>query len=585
MKQISSNGKGAQSVLARAISELLRGSGLYTLEEWGEILGVSQPAISQWLHDKTLPRPELLRMIRRVVGNDQKVSQQILFSFDTLLSRPAKEISPHAAKIGETLAHYLLRPEWDAFERCVRPLTAEDQSTVLRDASGHAQRLAEKAEETENSIIHETSVMHSLDDSVTTRLSTEDVQQLKFEEADPNPNIWGLAGHRQQQLLQPHGLQLITGTAAPRFEVLSGLFAVDKRQHTSFEEDVFNFAALPWVIPNEPMSFDGFVCDEMQLVVLRGTVDILFEGTDTQSSIVTGQPHAPGLIRMISPPQWEFGLPPLRINSTTEDPAFALAIFYARSGLNLSRSDQGQIHSSSRLEVMLETRKWRAEDVEQFWTELEAWKGVLPLRSTIPDSKDELDRILRENPLSEEERVGKHHSSRNSGQVLDCNWEDWFHGISVGAIDRDLGALHTRLLKFPAIPGLREEAVCGDAHEGSEIIIPLHGAFNYLYAKLENVERDSGFKNFATPAKRRERSGKPLELWRGSAQSAMVSGQQFSDIVFVDSAAYHGFHGLGENAYCLHIRCLAEPSALLKNKRSTRKNSLDTRENTRRRIA
>jgi len=247
--------------------------------------------------------------------------------------------------------------------------------------------------------------------------------------------------------------------------------------------------------------------------------------------------------------------------------------------------DQVLNHSSNRLEVMLETRKWPAEQVEQFWQELEAWNGVLPLRSTIPTSKDGLDRLLRENPLSEEERVGKHKSSRDSGQVLDCNWEEWFRGSPVGTIDPDLGALHTRLLKFPVISGLREEDVCGDAHEGSEIIIPLHGAFNYLYAKLENVERDFGFKNFATLAQRRERSGKPLQLWRGSAQSALVSGQEFSDIVFVDSAAYHGFHGLGEDAYCLHIRCLADSSSLLKKRRGTRKTSSDIGEHARRRSA
>src|SRR6185503_3052817 len=114
---MSSNGKEVKSALARAMGGLLRGSGLHTLEEWGEILGVSQPAISQWLHDKTLPRPELLRMIRRVAGNDRDVPQQILSEFDGLLSKPPKEISPHAEKIGETLAHYLLKPEWEAFER------------------------------------------------------------------------------------------------------------------------------------------------------------------------------------------------------------------------------------------------------------------------------------------------------------------------------------------------------------------------------------------------------------------------------------------------------------------------------------
>src|SRR5207244_2263066 len=55
--------KSERSRFAEMLLRLIDETNLFTRAEWAEILDVSEAAISQWVNDKTLPRPELLRMI------------------------------------------------------------------------------------------------------------------------------------------------------------------------------------------------------------------------------------------------------------------------------------------------------------------------------------------------------------------------------------------------------------------------------------------------------------------------------------------------------------------------------------------
>jgi transcriptional regulator with XRE-family HTH domain len=569
--------KEGRSPFARILSRMLQESRLYTLVEWGDILGVRQSAISQWLHDKTLPRPEPLRMIQRVLEEHTDVPVDILADFEELINQPATDISPHGSKMGPTLGHYLIKPDWEAFERCVRPLSPKDQEEVLQAASSHAQKLAERAEEVEiAATIEGSGAEHYIGVAPGGRLTSQDIQRLKIEERDPNPSIWELAGHKQQELIQPSAQLRLVSELAPRFDTPTGLFAADERHHASLNQDVFNFAALPWLLPRELRPFNSFACSEMLLAVQQGTIEVFYDGIRPRSAVISGKPHAPGLLRMIAPPNWEHGLPPFMVQTLSDEPALALAVFYARDGLNLNRLDGASDRTSNKLGVELETQSWSEELDKRFWKESEAWGDLLPLKGNIPEDKDKLDQWMKDNPLSKEERKGRHRSARDTGQVEDCNWQEWLKGAAVKGIDRELGALHTRLLKFPAVDNLPEEEICGDAHEGSEILIPLRGAFNYLYARLENFERDSNFDTFGEFAESREQRGKSFKPWRGHAQSALVSGQKFSDIVFVESSAYHGFHAVGDDAYCLHIRCLADPNALLKRRRGERRSNVGT---------
>lgn len=563
--------KEGKSPLARSLTRLLKESGLYTLVEWGNILGVRQSAISQWLHDKTLPRPEPLRMLRRVLEDHSDVPVNILAGFDELLNQPATEISPHGSKMGSTLAHYLLKPEWEAFERCVRPLLPEDQQEVLRAASAHAHRLAAHAEEVEATATQDGERQRA--SAAGGRLTLEDILSIKIEEQDPNPSIWALSGDRQQALIQPPMTLHLVQQNAQRFEAPSGLFATDEKQQSALQEDGVNFAAVPWVVPREEHLPYGFACDDMQLVIQQGAVEFSFEGGQSQKVVVSGKPHAPGLLRMIAPPNWEHGLPPLTVRTLSDEPALALAIFYARSGLNLNRVSVVSERVGRTLEVELETNKeWNEELVQRFWSESGVWKELLPLTGNILEEKEELERWVKENPLHPEDFKGKHSSARYAGQVEDCNWREWLKGAAVSNIDPEFGALHTRLLKFPAMPDLQEQAVCGDAHDGSEILIPLWGSFNYLYAQLDEAERDKKFENFGEFARSRERRGKSLKLWRGTASSANFSVNKLPDIVFVESSAYHGFHAVGGDTYCLHIRCLVanNSNSVPKNRRGAR---------------
>lgn len=570
MSELTKEGK---SLFSSALNGLLQKSGIYTLVQWGEILGVSQSAISQWLNDNTLPRPESLRMIRRVVEEHAGFPIERIADFEALLNQPTGDISPHGRKMGPTLAHYLLEPEWKAFERCTRPLAPEEQREVLLKASSYAQKLAE---EVENTTIETCAPDRWVSGVIAGPLTPQHIQQLKIAQRDPNPCIWELAGHRQHELLVPStALQLVSDTP-PRFEAASGLFAADERHHSSLQDDVVNFAALPWVVPKEATHVGGFACDEMVLVIQQGEIKVFYDGDRPRSATVSGKAHAPGLLRMIAPPDWEHGLPPFIVETLSAEPALALAVFYGRTGLNLNQLDVAAPDRAggSKLGVGLETRDWAPAQVERFWKESKGWAEILPLTGKVFEDKRELDQWMKANPLKSAEQKGKHRSGRDSGQVEDCNWQEWFKGAPVKGIDPEFGAIHPRLIKFPFIANLQEEEVCGDAHEGSEILIPLRGSFNYLYARLENFERQDGFDNFGEFAQSREQRGKSLRIWRGNAQSAEVSGQKFSDVVFVDSSAYHGFHAIGNDAYCLHIRCLADPSALLK-KRRNRKGTVE----------
>ena len=83
----------------------------YSRGEWAIKLGVSKPAISQWLTGKTLPRPEHLATIVGVIREDPNISAQAQTRVSELLMAPTEELfEVPPAYLGPTLAHYLIKP-------------------------------------------------------------------------------------------------------------------------------------------------------------------------------------------------------------------------------------------------------------------------------------------------------------------------------------------------------------------------------------------------------------------------------------------------------------------------------------------
>src|SRR5262245_41501991 len=51
------------SRFAAALRALLDETGIFTREEWSDVLGVSTAALSQWVNDSTIPRATSLRSL------------------------------------------------------------------------------------------------------------------------------------------------------------------------------------------------------------------------------------------------------------------------------------------------------------------------------------------------------------------------------------------------------------------------------------------------------------------------------------------------------------------------------------------
>jgi transcriptional regulator with XRE-family HTH domain len=119
---------------ANALRALLDESQVFTRAQWAEFLGVTEPAISQWVNDDTLPRADNLRMIIDVLQESDEVNPELLQRFRTMASRPAHEVSPHGDRLGRSVAHYLLKPLLEGFLRNLNSIEPDKQERVLLGA-------------------------------------------------------------------------------------------------------------------------------------------------------------------------------------------------------------------------------------------------------------------------------------------------------------------------------------------------------------------------------------------------------------------------------------------------------------------
>src|ERR1041384_488175 len=91
---------------ATAIRSLLDDTNLFTRAQWATFLGLSEAALSQWVHDKTIPRPAVLWMMLGVLQEGDDVRREPLDAFFALLDIPSGELSRHSSRIGTTLGQY-----------------------------------------------------------------------------------------------------------------------------------------------------------------------------------------------------------------------------------------------------------------------------------------------------------------------------------------------------------------------------------------------------------------------------------------------------------------------------------------------
>lgn len=124
--------KAAPSTFARTLSQLLDETGFYSRSEWASFLGISTSAISQWVHDKTVPRADLLRMILDVLQTRGGVAAaSALRRFEQLEKKSATEISPLGVRMAPTLRSYLDSYTFAKLGQKLRGLQPDQQIDVL----------------------------------------------------------------------------------------------------------------------------------------------------------------------------------------------------------------------------------------------------------------------------------------------------------------------------------------------------------------------------------------------------------------------------------------------------------------------
>jgi GAF domain-containing protein/predicted DNA-binding transcriptional regulator AlpA len=133
----------SQSPFAMALAAILDDTQIFTRRQWAEFLDISESAISQWVTDKTLPRPEHLRKIVRFLQDSDGVPPELLFGFSEVCALPARQVSPLSARLGEdrTFDQYMLRPLRNALQSTLSALPAAQQEQVLlaaNEAARHA---------------------------------------------------------------------------------------------------------------------------------------------------------------------------------------------------------------------------------------------------------------------------------------------------------------------------------------------------------------------------------------------------------------------------------------------------------------
>ena len=96
------------SDFARVLRAILDDTELFIRSDWARVLNVSQPAISQWVNDKTLPRPDILHMMVDIVSDSAgKECTEAEEKFWDVADRPSEEVSPLGGRMKPTIREYM----------------------------------------------------------------------------------------------------------------------------------------------------------------------------------------------------------------------------------------------------------------------------------------------------------------------------------------------------------------------------------------------------------------------------------------------------------------------------------------------
>lgn len=509
------------SDFARALKGLLDETGVFSRKQWAELLDVSQSAISQWVNDRSIPQPELLRMVIDVLKDTDGVPRNILEDFQVIATASSRSVSPHGHRFGRSVADYLVSPLRDAFMASLDALPAERKEDVLISCASLSREVLRGLESAENDASLKTSDFSTV---------VPEVGSLPI--IEPTPVVQDRAA-TELRVVDGHDLEdLVYGQRRTPLRLVNGhvqhnvigLF----NEHGS-SQNLRTCAVVLWKISTERVDYPSFAVDEMCFVLLSGgKVSFRFKGNETRSALSLQSGKT--VLRMTgrfgaSDPT---GLPPFSVSA--DETAIGIGIFYSEGGIDL------QGNAPSRIPLP-EYPNWQ----EQNYWEMARRRNDLPVVVTLPRTRHALDRFLAAHAVAR--RADVHDAARVAGQLIDADvpWSK----------QTDECVLHLRIVKFSAPKSKDPDDVPLGTHLGQEIIVPLHGDFQCLSSTTllprERERHESHWREIAEPNRRFR-----------DVKAAMANGSVLPDVLLVNSDNMHGFRASDSvGAYCLHVRCLA----------------------------
>ena len=566
------SGKDDQrSPFAAALVRLLDDTNLMTRQQWAELLDVSPAAISQWVNDKTIPRPEVLRMIIDALEENTKMSPHV-GEFREISRRPSAEVSPNGDRMSPSIGHYVVKPLLEGFLRNLSGLDFEAQESILyqasglcRDSEGHAIASAgsppisridggsDVVERETVGAIRQAGAPASFESPKANAGSDGTATEDDAEDEDIVTKTLVVNGEKQARLIRLidryKGLRIAPrngeASSGGHFEVV-GKFFLDNEDGPSVPEEGQSNAScvvVLWSFRSGENLFDPFPLDEMMFFPLRGQFSWQYEG-DVEAVRLSADSEHSDLMWMTAGKYRgpDRGLPPCRV--VAGENSIGLGVFYSKHGVELCPA-HGRFDSKDP-RVEFETMRWSRDTIREFWASLQASDrppaSRLPFVARVPCMAEELSGFVEQNKIEvNPDRKVKHDPARSRRQLSDARlpqWDDWKDAV-----------LFPRIVKFHAWPPEKEGEICMDHHTGREIIVPLGGAFKCLYATLEPEDTEL-YELRSADLKDR--------IKRRYVRSAGVSGQDYSDILLLCSNSAHGFTGIeGDDSYCLHIACRA----------------------------
>jgi transcriptional regulator with XRE-family HTH domain/energy-coupling factor transporter ATP-binding protein EcfA2 len=131
----SSRHSKTPGLFGSALAGLIDRTGVFSRSEWATYLGISESAISQWIHGHTVPRADLLKTIYQTLLHTAGVPREPLEEFQRVAELPAATVSLLGTRMEPTVSEYMKRGGLGDLGRQLRAMNAKEKRTFLEAGS------------------------------------------------------------------------------------------------------------------------------------------------------------------------------------------------------------------------------------------------------------------------------------------------------------------------------------------------------------------------------------------------------------------------------------------------------------------